>query len=835
MSEEQPNVNENTAAEAVPQAPRQGSYDAANIQVLEGMEAVRKRPAMYIGDTGERGYHHLVYEVVDNSIDEALAGYCSLVDVQINQDGSLSVTDNGRGIPVDMHPTQHRPAIEVVLTILHAGGKFDGSNYKVSGGLHGVGVSCVNALSDWMKVEVKRNGKIHHIEFSRGHVTKPLEVVGECGDETGTKVTFFPDHSIFSCHAFKWEILCNRLRELAFLNKGVKIHFKDNEGEGHHEETFHYEGGIDEFTQYLNTNKTAVSPVIHFEGQKEVERLDGKYTIMAEVSMQYTDTYSTIEQTYCNNIHTVEGGTHLTGFRRALTSTINKYGLDNKLIKEKEKLSGDDMREGLTVVVSVKVPQPQFEGQTKTKLGNGEVDGIVAGIVSEKLLTFFEENPAVAKMIIEKTLLAYRAREAARQARENTRRKGVMDGLSLPGKLRDCSSRDASKTELYLVEGDSAGGSAQTGRDRSIQAILPLRGKVLNVEKARVDRMLANAEIRTLITAIGCGFAEEWDISKARYHKIVIMTDADVDGAHIRTLLLTFFYRKMPELIERGYVYLAQPPLYKVERKKKSEYVLTDGEMNARILFLGLDDMTVKRANGEVLDKEAARRLLELLAEIKGTVGTIARRGLSAKELLDRRDEEGFVPRYVIVLGSGDEAKLEYLKDEAAFKARVAELQQEMATTFDLSSTQVETFHPTDQMAFRWLEVYRAAMLRKQMESLKGMGFSVEDYLGETGKVATLEEDGTSQDVMSLPDLLAAIDARGRKGMSIYRFKGLGEMDAKELYETTMDPKKRHMKRVQLADAVKADQIFSLLMGDEVEPRRKFIEDNALNVQNLDF
>lgn len=835
MSEEQPNVNENTLNETSPKPSQAGSYDAANIQVLEGMEAVRKRPAMYIGDTGERGYHHLVYEVVDNSIDEALAGYCTLIDVQINPDGSLSVTDNGRGIPVDMHPTQHRPAIEVVLTVLHAGGKFDGSNYKVSGGLHGVGVSCVNALSDWMKVEVKRNGKIHHIEFSRGHVTKPLAVVGECGDETGTKVTFFPDHSIFTCHAFKWEILCNRLRELAFLNKGVKIHFKDNEGEGHHEETFHYEGGIDEFVTYLNMNKTAISPVMHFEGQKEVTRLDGTYTIMAEVAMQYTDTYSTVEQTYCNNIHTVEGGTHLTGFRRALTSTINKYGVDNKLIKEKEKLSGDDMREGLTVVVSVKVPQPQFEGQTKTKLGNGEVDGIVAGIVGDKLLTYFEENPAVAKAIIEKTLLAYRAREAARQARENTRRKGVMDGLSLPGKLRDCSSRDASKTELFLVEGDSAGGSAQTGRDRSIQAILPLRGKVLNVEKARVDRMLANNEIRTLITAIGCGFAEEWDISKARYHKIVIMTDADVDGAHIRTLLLTFFYRKMPELIERGYVYLAQPPLYKVERKKKSEYVLTDGEMNARILFLGLDDMTVRRANGEALDKEAARRLLELLAEIKATVGTIARRGLSAKELLDRRDADGFVPRYVIVRGSGDAAAFEYLKDEAAFKARVAELQQEMATTLDLAATQVETFHPTDQMAFRWLEVYRASLLRKQMASLQGMGFTVDDYLGETGKVATLEEDGTAQDVANLPDLLAAIDARGRKGMSIYRFKGLGEMDAKELYATTMDPAKRHMKRVQLADAVKADQIFSLLMGDEVEPRRKFIEDNALNVSNLDF
>ena len=614
-------------------AEEQGNYNAENIQVLEGMEAVRKRPAMYIGDTGERGYHHLVYEVVDNSIDEALAGYCSMIDVIINPDGSLTVQDNGRGIPVDMHPTQHKPAIEVVLTILHAGGKFDGSNYKVSGGLHGVGVSCVNALSDWMKVDVKRDGKIHHIEFSRGHVTKPLEVVGECGDETGTKVTFFPDHTIFSCRAFKWEILCARLRELAFLNRGVTIHFRDDEGEAHHEETFHYDGGIDEFVEYLNQNKKPLSPVIHFEGAKE----GTTGMVQAEISLQYTDSYSTLEQTYCNNIHTIEGGTHLSGFRRALTSTINKYGADNKLIKEKDNLTGDDMREGLTVVVSVKVPQPQFEGQTKTKLGNGEVDGIVGSIVADKLMTFFEENPSIAKIVIEKTLLAARAREAARAARESTRRKGVMDGLSLPGKLRDCSERDPAKTELFLVEGDSAGGSAQTGRDRATQAILPLRGKVLNVEKARIDRMLANAEIRTLITAIGCGFGEEWDVSKARYHKIVIMTDADVDGAHIRTLLLTFFYRKMPELIEKGYVYLAQPPLYKVERKKKIEYVLTDGELTQKLLTLGLDDFEVKGKDGAVLDAEKAKELMMLLAEIEATCKMVEERGFRPEELV--RDE----------------------------------------------------------------------------------------------------------------------------------------------------------------------------------------------------
>ena len=726
------------------------SYNAENIQVLEGMEAVRKRPAMYIGDTGERGYHHLVYEVVDNSIDEALAGYCSMIDVIINPDGSLTVQDNGRGIPVDMHPTQKKPAIEVVLTVLHAGGKFDGSNYKVSGGLHGVGVSCVNALSEWMKVEVKRSGKIHQMEFSRGLVTKKLEIVGECGDETGTKVTFFPDHSIFSCRAFKWEILTARLRELAFLNKGVTIHFRDDEGEAHHEETFHYEGGIDEFVEYLNTAKKAISPVIHFEGSRE----GTTGTVQAEVSLQYNDSYSTLEQTYCNNIRTVEGGTHLSGFRRALTSTINKYGADNKLIKEKDNLTGDDMREGLTVVVSVKVPQPQFEGQTKTKLGNGEVDGIVGSIVSDKLMTFFEENPSVAKVVIEKTLLAARAREAARAARESTRRKGVMDGLSLPGKLKDCSERDPAKTELYLVEGDSAGGSASTGRDRATQAILPLRGKVINVEKARIDRVLANSEIRTLITAIGCGYGEEWDIAKARYHKIVIMTDADVDGAHIRTLLLTFFYRKMPELIERGYVYLAQPPLYKVERKQKIEYVLTDGELTQKLLTLGLDDFEVKNKAGEALDKEKAKELLTLLAEIEATAKMVEERGYKAEELVAGESAQG----------SG------------------------------------------------------ASMLKKEFQSLSAYGYAPADWF-----------DG------ELKKLLDDVRAHGKVGLSIYRFKGLGEMDAEELYDTTMNPEKRHMLRVKLSDAVAADRMFSLLMGDEVEPRRKFIEENALNVRNLDF
>ena len=821
-------------APAIAEAPhhkvaKPGEYTAANIQVLEGMEAVRKRPAMYIGDTGERGYHHLVNEVVDNSIDEALAGYCDLIDVSINPDGSLTVTDDGRGIPVDMHPTQHRPALEVVLTTLHAGGKFDGSNYKVSGGLHGVGVSCVNALSEWMVVEVKRNNKVYRQRYEKGHPVTELQVVGTATD-TGTKVTFFPDHTIFSCHAFKWDILANRLRELAFLNKGVTIHFKDNEGEGHREETFHFDGGIDEFVAYLNTNKKPLSPVIHLEGNKGY--------IQAEVALQYTDSYTTIEDSYCNNINTIEGGTHLSGFRSALTRSVNKYATDNKLLKAADgALSGDDVREGLTVIVSVKVPQPQFEGQTKTKLGNGEVEGIVSGIVYDQLVTFFDEHPDVAHAVIDKTLLAARARDAARKARDATRRKGVMDGLSLPGKLADCSGRDPEAAELYLVEGDSAGGSAKEGRDRKTQAILPLRGKVLNVEKARVDRMLANNEIRSLITAIGCGFAEEFDVSKARYHKIVIMTDADVDGAHIRTLLLTFFYRKMPQLIDKGYVYLAQPPLYKIERKKKTEYVLTDSEMTQRLLFLGLDDMTITTAAGKVLDQPAARKLLELLAEIESTAKAVERRGLSVRALMDARDPAtGAVPRYVLIRGSGDEAKLSYAADEAAFEAGLAAVSKELlgGTPVDRATTQVATYHPTDQMPFRWMELYRSSLLHKQMESLAGLGFTVEDYLGESKLVATLSEDGANVPVKSLPDLLEAVRARGRKGMSIYRFKGLGEMDAKELFDTTMNPEKRHMLRVQLSDAIKADATFTLLMGDEVEPRRKFIEDNALNVHTLD-
>ena len=825
MSEDTRNDSNDPVSAGVPA----GNYTAANITVLEGMAAVRKRPAMYIGDTGERGYHHLVYEVVDNSIDESLGGYCTHIDVTINPDGSLSVIDNGRGIPVDIHPAEGRPAVEVVLTTLHAGGKFDGSNYKVSGGLHGVGVSCVNALSEWMEVEVRRNNKIYRQRFERGHPVTQLEVIGDTHG-TGTKVTFFPDHTIFTCHAFKWDILANRLRELAFLNRGVSIRFRDLEHEQERDESFLFNGGIVEYIHYLNKNKTPVhEQVIYVSGARDM--------VECEIAMQYTEAYNETEYSYCNNINTIEGGTHLSGFRSALTRTVNKYISDNNLQKSNEEaLTGDDIREGITVVVSVKVPQPQFEGQTKTKLGNGEVEGIVAQIVNDQLGTFFAESPAVARKVVEKAVLAARARIAARKARDLTRRKGVLDGLALPGKLADCSERDPAKCEIYLVEGDSAGGSAKQGRNRETQAILPLRGKVLNVEKARIDKILNNNEMRTLITAIGAGFgADEFDIAKVRYHKIIIMTDADVDGAHIRTLLLTFFYRQMPKLLENGYIYLAQPPLYKITRKQREEYIENDDQLTRKLLFLGADDMSVRMADGRVLAGAELRTLLELLAELEVTAKAVERRGLSAQTLFGlRKPDTGEFPRFVTVVGSGDDAVFGYAYSDSELAHARAEAEARLGSSIDLAETQVQAYHSVQQMPFRWLELYRASLLKKQIDTLCGMGFSAADCIGGDTPVACIVEDGDEVPVKALPDLLDTVRERGRKGLAIQRYKGLGEMNPDQLYDTTMDPDKRRLLRVRLEDAVKADAIFTLLMGDEVEPRRKFIEDNALNVRNLD-
>jgi DNA gyrase subunit B len=598
----------------------QKEYTESSITVLEGLEAVRKRPSMYIGDTGERGFHHLVYEVVDNSIDEALAGHCSEVKVNIHVDNSLTVSDNGRGIPVGMHETEKKPAVEVVLTVLHAGGKFDKDSYKVSGGLHGVGVSCVNFLSEWLEVETKRDGSAYHMSFARGVTNQQLTKTRPT-DETGTEVTFKPDHEIFSCSEFKWEILAKRLRELAFLNRGISIVLCDERPEeGVRCETFFYEGGIIEFVAHLNDGKKVLSDVVYFQTAKE--------GVEAEVALQYNDSFSESIFSYANNINTHEGGTHLSGFQGALTRTLNAYIKTIPSYKNEKALTGSDVREGLAAVISVKIAEPQFEGQTKTKLGNSEVRGIMEQIVNESLGDFLEENPAEARRVVDKTLLAARAREAAKKARDLTQRKGALDSFSLPGKLADCSSRDPAISELYIVEGDSAGGSAKQGRDSSRQAILPLRGKLLNVEKARLDQLLNNKEIQALITAIGCGIgADEFSLDKARYHRVVIMTDADIDGSHIRTLLLTFFFRQMKPLIEAGYVYIAQPPLFKVTRRKKSQYVETEEKLDDYLIGQGIEDLTVKRIAGDPLPREAVRELINVVRRTRQLSTGLERHG----------------------------------------------------------------------------------------------------------------------------------------------------------------------------------------------------------------
>lgn len=802
-------------------------YDAGSITVLEGMEAVRKRPAMYIGDTGTRGYHHLVYEVVDNSIDEALAGFCTHVEVTLNPDGSISVSDDGRGIPVDMHPTEGRPAVEVALTKLHAGGKFDGKSYKVSGGLHGVGVSCVNALSEWLEVEIRRNNRIYRQRYEQGEPKTDVENIGET-QSTGTRVTFLPDATIFKCDGFEWDILANRLRELAFLNRGVEVRLKDVEK--NREEIFLFSGGIVEFVTYLNRTKSQVHPnVIYFEGRRDM--------IECEIAMQYTDAYNENVHSYCNNINTIEGGTHLSGFRSALTRTINKYATENNLIKNNdEPMSGDDIREGLTAIISVKVPQPQFEGQTKTKLGNGEIEGIVAAVVNERLGAFCEENPSVARKIVEKALLAARARAAARKARELTRRKGALDGAALPGKLADCSERDPAKCELYIVEGDSAGGSAKQGRDRDTQAILPLRGKVLNVEKARIDKILSNNEIRMLVTAIGAGLgSDDFDLAKLRYHKIIIMTDADVDGAHIRTLLLTFFYRQMPQLIENGHVYLAQPPLYKITRKQREEYVDSEAQLTSKLLRLGSDDVSLKLSDDQTMPAETLSSLLDLLVEIEGLLSSVDRRGVDVTELLRlRRADDGSFPRFMVALSSGDDTEIRFAFNDVELATLRAESERKLGSPIDLATTRMLALQRGSQDKFGWLEIYRSNALKKAFNRLAELGFSVAHYVGMEEPFATVMEDDEAIPLTNLPQLLEDVRARGRKGLSIQRYKGLGEMNPDQLFSTTMDPSKRRLLRVILEDAVKADTMFTILMGDEVEPRRRFIEENALNVRNLD-
>jgi len=840
MSEEKNDLNaEESTLNRAADNPDAAGYGADHIQVLEGIEAVRKRPAMYIGDTGARGYHHCVYEVVDNSIDEALAGYCSNVEICINEDGSLSVTDDGRGIPVDMHPTEGKPAVTVVLTVLHAGGKFDSDTYKVSGGLHGVGVSCVNALSEWLEVEVKRDGHIHHQRFECGVETSELVIIGTT-TETGTKVTFMPDHTIFSHDSgFQWDTLTARLREMAFLNRGTKITLKED-ATGR-EEIFKYDGGIQEFIQHLNRNKSPMHPdVIYFEREKE--------NVVVEIAMQYTDAYNETIFTFANNINTIEGGTHLSGFRSALTRTVNAYAKNNKLIKDdKQAVGGDDIREGITCVLSVKIPDPQFEGQTKTKLGNGEVEGIVQQIVNDELGTYFEENPQVARTIIEKAVVAAQARSAARKARDLARKKGALESGGLPGKLADCSSRDPARTELFIVEGDSAGGSAKQGREREYQAILPVKGKVINVQKARLDKVLANDEIRTMITAIGTGIGlDDFNIEKARYHKIIIMTDADVDGAHIRTLLLTFFYRQMPQLIENGYIYIAQPPLYKVTRRKREEYVESDEHLTEILLNLGADGMLLEKLDGTpLLDTRGLRELLENVVEIEDIADKLRRRGIPLKQYLENRDPEtGAFPHYCAYLNEiTADLDIRLLPDEQGLQALFAEVEaakpvvETVETVQDAEgeeSTEVAIKEPVGP-SVRYKELFFSKQLKDVVEKLEKDGFSFDQVIGSEEPQFNLNDKGAMTPVNSLMELAQEIRVAGRKGMTIQRYKGLGEMNPQQLWETTLDPEERRLTRVVLEDAVKADEMFTILMGDEVEPRRAFIQENALNVTNLDI
>jgi DNA gyrase subunit B len=818
------------ATDATP--PPHDVYDSTTITVLEGMEAVRKRPAMYIGDTAVRGLHHCVFEVVDNSIDEALAGYCTAIQVSMNTDGSVTIIDNGRGIPVDMHATEHKPAVEVVLTTLHAGGKFDRKNYKVSGGLHGVGVSCVNALSEWMEVNIRRDGGVYHQRYEKGHAVSALEKIGKTR-ETGTKITFMPDNTIFSITRFEWDILAARLRELAFLNRGLEITLEHEETA--RRETFHFKGGISEFVQHLNQNKNPVHPkVVYFTRTKD--------DVEVEIAMQYTEVYTENVCCYVNNINTVEGGTHLSGFRSALTRTLNNYAKNNRLIKDdSETMSGEDVREGLTAVLSVKIANPQFEGQTKTKLGNSEVQGVVESIVNDELGAFFEENPSVGRRIVEKAVMAARARAAARRARDLTRRKGALDSASLPGKLADCSERDPALCELYIVEGDSAGGSAKQGRNREFQAILPLRGKVLNVEKARLDKILNNNEIRTLITAIGAGIGEdEFDVSKARYHKIIIMTDADVDGAHIRTLLLTFFYRQMPQLIERGYIYMAQPPLYKITARKQEEYIDSDAQMSRRLLELGASNLTleINDSNQSFTGKELLG-MLNSLAELEQLLRAVQARGIPPIEYMNaRHPTTKQFPKYRVTVTNGGEPSYHYAYSNEELTELRERLELQLGHQLEILGADARPSEASDSAAnvgLRWQEIYSSPQIARLVEMLEKRGWIFKEQDPDAPELYTLvDQDGVRRPAPSIFNLLEMVRAAGHKGLTIQRYKGLGEMNPEQLYETTMNPDKRKLLQVVLEDAVEADRIFTLLMGDEVEPRRAFIEANALNVRNLD-
>jgi len=843
-------------------------YDASKIDKLEGLAGVRQRPGMYIGPTDERGLHHCVFEVLDNSIDEHLAGHCSRIDITLHVDGSCSIKDNGRGIPVDIHPKFKVPAIELVLTNLHAGGKFGQGAYKFSGGLHGVGAKCVNALSDWFKVEVSRDGQVYHMAFARGVTTQKLTIIGDLKNKkhTGTLITFLPDPTIFNITTeFQFAKLAARMRELAFLNPGLEINLVDERTDPSKHEQYLYKLGIEEFVRQLGQNKQLLHPKpILLEGRRRVkfrnkDQVEVEDDMFVDLVLQYNDSYNDQILCFTNAIPNPDGGTHATGFRTALTRAINQYAKQNGLVKEKDPpISGDDVREGLIAVLSIKHPWPGFESQTKVKLVTPEVEGIVSSITYEGLMTFFDQTPSVARRIVDKGLTAARAREAARKARE-TVRKGALTGGGLPGKLADCSERDPSLTELYIVEGDSAGGSAKQGRDRRYQAILPIRGKLINVEKARLDKVLQNTEIQTMITAVGTGIGSgdhegAFNISKLRYGRIIIMTDADVDGSHIRTLLLTFFYRQMPELVKQGKIYIACPPLYLIKRKKREEYVDDDAQLNRILISLGAEEVKLKNlADGKVFTASQLKDILELLERLSKFSDAIRRHGGDFEEYLRERDPRtGTLPAYLVKIREGNVEWVTYFPGEAEMRAFHEENRDLNLFDDDMDagnsdaqrpngdSEQAEKFRKQEGGLRRrasLVELHESHAVQKLIVELARKGLQVEHFSDSDHPIFELVEGegekASVHSVFSIPEILAKVLEIGRKGMQIQRFKGLGEMNPKQLFETTMNPEKRKLMKVDLNEdnAVEADRMFTILMGDVVEPRRQFIEDNALNAR----
>ena len=798
------------------------TYDARNIKVLPGIEGVRKRPAMYIGDTNVRGLHHLIEEVVANSIDEAVAGFCHNIAVRLNVDGSATVTDDGRGIPVDLHEQEKKPALEVVMTMLHAGGKFDHKSYKVAAGLHGVGLSCVNALSEWLEADIKMNGKVYHQEFRRGATASKLKVLGKAKG-TGTKITFKPDPEIFEVMEFDFERIAMRLRELAFLNSGIRMTISDEATE--REEAFSYKGGLAEFVKHLNESKG----VLH----KKVIRLQKQEgDIQVELAMQYTDAYAELLLSFANNIHTHDGGTHVSGLRSALTRTLNNYARGQNLLKGKPP-TGDDIREGLTAVLSVMLPNPQFEAQSKNKLNNPTIEGIVETSVNQLLGEFLEENPKVARTIVQKAVQAAQAREAARKARELTRRKGVLSSGSLPLKLSDCSSRNVETTELFIVEGQSAGGNAKQCRDSTFQAILPLQGKILNVEKARIDKMLNYEQISTLISALGTGIgADDFDPDKARYGKIIIMTDADVDGLHIRTLLLTFFFRHMRELIERGRIYIAQPPLYGVKRKSKIQYYLDDDAFRQALLASGTEGVTIEsRGKKAQLSGAKLREFVEELMALEGNARVLHRHGVELRQIVDAWLKTKRMPMFRVTVF--DDTLLAYSQKEV--DAIIREASKTSGRELAVQNGGAE------QGELEVVELHEVANVKKSIERIRKAKFDIADYFppDQTPEDApprfTVQANGHATALMALCEIPAAVRELAKKNMQIQRYKGLGEMNAEQLGETAVDPATRSLLRVTIEDAAETDRLFTLLMGDQVQPRRKFIEQHALEATDLDF